>query len=93
MTEIENLNEEMHKAHEEGKKIMGDQKQQISNISNSFKDVIRSLGKYEEIKKHVELMSKNDKKMYDDYKELESKYYNELINIIPKERGNNYFLK
>ena len=38
-------------------------------------------------------MSKNDKKLYDDYKELESKYYNELIKNIPKEKGNNHFLK
>ena len=73
---LENLAEKMHKTQGEGKKIIDEQKKQIEDISSSFKDVIRSLGKYEEIEKHVELMSKNDRKIYDDYKELESKYYN-----------------
>ena len=83
----------MHKTQGEGEKIIDEQKQQIEAISSSFKDVIRSLVKYEEIEKHVELMSKNDRKLYDDYKELESKYYNELTQEVPKERGNNQFLK
>ena len=60
---LENLAEKIHKAQGEAKKIIDEQKQQIEAISSSFKDVIRSLGKYEEIEKHVELMSKNNKKI------------------------------
>ena len=38
-------------------------------------------------------MSKNDKKIYDDYKELESKYYNELTQEIKQQKGRGEFLR
>ena len=38
-------------------------------------------------------MSKNNKKIYDDYKDLESRYYNKLTQEIKQQKGRGEFLK
>ena len=93
VTNLENFSETLHKTNEEGQKTIEEQKQQIEEISRSFKDIIRSMTTYEDIEKQVKLISKNNEKIHDDYKELRDRYYNDLSQELEKQKNKIEFLK